>query len=103
MTVEQPGALSAERWQRAGRRLLSKVLSELAYEELLTPLPLGGGRYRLDLAGGVSYTFTARRRLFASWRVDERSIERHQDQTVAPAGDPLRFILDAYQTIGIPP
>ncbi|MPZ13197.1 MAG: IucA/IucC family siderophore biosynthesis protein [Chloroflexi bacterium] len=103
MIVDEPTALTPDRWQTAGRRLLAKILAEFAYEELLEPTDLGGGQYRVDLSAGVSYVFRARRRLFDSWRVDDSSIERRQGEARGPADDPLRFVLDAYETLGIAP
>ncbi len=106
MSLPVPADLTAENWSVAGRELLAKALSELSYEQLLEPVESEPGRYRVDLPGGVAYSFSARRSAFDHWLVDPESIVRSQsggeqsggDQ---PADDPLRFLLDACTTLGI--
>ncbi|HEV2781565.1 MAG TPA: IucA/IucC family protein [Actinophytocola sp.] len=88
--------LSGPHWSAAGRALLARTLAELAYEELVTPVADRDG-YRLDLPGGVGYRFRARRGAFAAWRIDETSIRRNGQ----PAADPLRFVLDARDVLGL--
>ncbi len=98
--------LTAERWRHAGRRLVAKLLSELAYEELLEarPEPDGDGLHRVDLPGGVAYTFAAQRRLLDRLRVEPGSVHRlGPGAEAAPADDPVRLLLDARDAIGIAP
>jgi siderophore synthetase component len=99
--------LTAGRWRQAGRRLVAKLLSELLYEELLEarPEPGAGGRYRLDLPGGVAYSFAASRRLLDRLLVEPASARRQApgEQAGAPAEDPVRLLLDARDAIGIAP
>lgn len=101
MTLSVPAELTSENWRRAGRELLAKALGELSYEELLEPVELGAQRYRVDLPGSVSYTFSARRGAFRDWRVDPETIVRTADGADEPGVDPLRFLLDSYQTLGM--
>ncbi len=100
--------LTPERWREAGRRLVAKLLCELSYEELLQarPEPGAAGRWRLDLPGGVAYTFTAGRRLLDRLRVEAGSVRRHAPGPrggAAPADDPVRLLLDAQEAIGVAP
>jgi aerobactin synthase len=72
------------------------MVAELAYEELLVPVPAGDG-WRIELTGGVAYTFRARRGTFGVWRIEDGSLARH------PGGgaDPVRFALDLRETVGL--
>lgn len=50
-----PPELTADRWERGGRRLLAKMVGEFAYEEIIKPVPAGPGdtdSYSLHLDGG---------------------------------------------------
>lgn len=98
-------ALRPDIWERVGRALLAKMLSEYMYEEILLPEALserdGLVSYRLPLANGVEYRFEAKRRLFDSYRVAAESIVREAGGESAPASDPQRFILDARETMGL--
>ncbi|HEX2299880.1 MAG TPA: IucA/IucC family protein, partial [Pseudonocardiaceae bacterium] len=102
MSLSVPAELTASAWRRAGRDLMAKMLAELSYEQLLDPIAAGAGNYRVDVDGGVSYTFRAKRGAFDCWRVDPSSVQRH------PSGgrpdheaDPLQFLLDAHQALGL--
>lgn len=95
-----PGSPELETWHAAGRALLAKALSELAYEEVLQPRPDDGG-HRVELSGGVDYRFRARRGPFGAWRVDAASITRLSAGVESPADDPLRFVLDARHALGL--
>lgn len=89
-----------EHWRDAGRALVAKALAELAYEQILQPQSDADG-YRLDLAEGVAYRFTAWRGPFGAWRIDESSITRAVTDIAAPAEDPLRLVLDARHALGL--
>jgi siderophore synthetase component len=100
MDVPVPDELTADNWRRAGRAMLAKALGELSYEQMLDPVPLDGSRYRVDLPG-VSYAFSARRGAFQDYRVDPDSIVRTADGVEAAGDDPLQFILDAHEPLGM--
>ncbi|MCF2526319.1 IucA/IucC family protein [Yinghuangia soli] len=98
--------LTGPAWQRASAGLLLTVLAEYAYEDLLTPVPdedaaRPDGRYRLELAGHVVYSFRARRGAFGSWRIQPGSVLRVADGAAAPATDPARLIVDARADLGL--
>ncbi|WP_018501173.1 IucA/IucC family protein [Parafrankia discariae] len=100
---------AARRWRAAGLALLTRLIAELAYEELLvpraepaapprTPPPVGRGApapYRIE-CGPVTYTFTARRGTFGTWWPDPATLRRDGE----PAWDPTRFLLDTRQGLG---
>lgn len=116
--------VSPAAWREANRRLLAKTLAEFAFEELITPRPLDDGlnnedpsqeqrddakgraaRYRVDLASGVSYVFTATRGGLGSWRVAPDSVTRGAtgllgNEIETPAWDVQQFLVDAADTIG---
>lgn len=101
MNLSVPAELSADNWRRAGRELLAKTLGELAYEQLLEPVAVGDGRYRVDFAGDVSYAFTAKRGSFLDFRVEPTTIVRTVADTQELAEDPLTFFLDARESLGM--
>ncbi|KPM50504.1 IucA/IucC family protein [Frankia sp. R43] len=114
---EQVEPTQAELWRTAGRALLSRLIAELAYEELLVPtthavpptatpppaaaprtVVAGRGapaRYRIE-CGAVAYTFTARRGTFGTWWPAASTLRRGGE----PADDPVRFLLDAQALLG---
>lgn len=98
-------ALRPEIWEAAGRRLLAKMLSEFMYEEVVVPEKTaerdGLASYRLALGGGIGYAFDARRRLFDSCRVIPESVTRTESGETVPAADPLRFLLDIRDAVGM--
>ena len=94
-------ALSPETWEAVGRRLLAKMLAEFSYEELITPRPTEDGYFHLGLSGGVEYRFEADERLFDWSSVHPDSIARRDAGDWELAADPVRFLLDAQETIGI--
>ncbi len=65
--------LDAERWARANRELVAKLLTEFMFEELLTPERVDD-TFRLGLQGVAELTFTARLRFLGQWRVDPASL-----------------------------
>ncbi|MFF9897538.1 IucA/IucC family protein [Streptomyces longispororuber] len=113
-----PPELSRERWEQAGRRLLAKIVSEFAYEEILRPAPVdadtvdtadGTDTYHLLLdESGTSgrprprLTFRARRTAYGSWRVDPASLLLDEGgDRPRPLTDPLWFLTAARRTLGL--
>ena len=94
-------------WTEAGRRLLVKAVEEFAYEELLVPAPESGdpGAYRLELGGGVHWTFRAERGTFGTWRLVPGTLRRHPAPGDGEDGGqeepgPERLLLDARPVLG---
>lgn len=104
-------------WDRAALRLLAKMLGELAYEEVIVPVPQAGdGRadssragnaltYSLPLDDGGTLCFRAGRGVYDSWRVDPESIHEtgvgDGGGTGRPFRDPLRFLARAHRLLGL--
>ncbi|MGH3793355.1 MAG: IucA/IucC family protein [Pseudonocardiaceae bacterium] len=108
MSLSLPTELTASAWRRAGHDLMAKMLAELSYEQLLDPVPTGEHSYRVEVGGGVDYTFRARRGAFGAWRVEPSSVQRHRADGRQEVGgrqaegtDPLQFVLDAREKLGL--
>ncbi|WP_224337828.1 IucA/IucC family protein [Haloprofundus halobius] len=93
-------ALDTDVWQTVNRRLLSKMLAEFAYEEVVEPEPIGSplkigerGMFRVDLGEAV-YRFEAAPRMLDSYHIYDASIERRDDDGWASATDAIRFFRD---------
>ncbi|MGC4806840.1 GNAT family N-acetyltransferase [Micromonospora sp. DT233] len=93
--------LHPETWARANRLLVRKALAEFAHERLLTPAPVGAGRYEVTSDDGtVSYRFAARRMALEHWRIDPDSITRHRDGEQLPL-DALELCLELRGALGL--
>ncbi|WP_332899109.1 IucA/IucC family protein [Haladaptatus sp. CMSO5] len=92
-------AFTEEAWEQTGKELLAKMLAEFTYEALIDPEKTDTG-YRLPL-GEVTYEFAGQDRLCDSLLVDTDSIVRIENGDTAPATDPVRFLRDAQETIGV--
>jgi siderophore synthetase component len=72
-------ALDSETWETVERRLLTKMLEEFTYEEIIAPRKVGvddeRATYRFDL-GETSYRFEATERLLDSLHVYGDTVER---------------------------
>ncbi|MGT2530822.1 IucA/IucC family protein [Streptomyces nojiriensis] len=103
-----PPEFTSTTWDFAARRLLAKMLSEFAYEEIISPVRASartGDAWTLTLDDGSSLGFRARRRVYGSWHVSPDSI------TLTPAppsaqppiafGDPYAFLIRARTLLGL--
>ncbi|WP_435180975.1 IucA/IucC family protein [Halorussus sp. AFM4] len=94
-------ALDAEIWETVERRLLTKMLEEFAYEEIIRPRKVEAGddraSYRFEL-GDTSYRFEATERLMDSLHVHGTTVERNADGTWTSIGDPLQLLRDLGET-----
>ncbi|MFD2494396.1 IucA/IucC family protein [Amycolatopsis jiangsuensis] len=82
------------------------MLGELSYEAMLVPQPAepagaGHRRWLLELPGGISYRFQARRGAFESWTVLPGSAVRVDGGAETPADDPRTLVADARETLGL--
>ena len=91
MTLDEAAA-----WRAAGALIVHKMLGELSYEHMLEPVA-DGDSCRLELPGGVAYTFRARRGAFEAWTVEPGSARR----SGAPATDPRTLVVDAREVLGL--
>lgn len=99
-------ALNPAVWTTVSRQLLTKMIAEFTYEEIISPQPVKSDgnqtSYILPL-GHVTYTFAAQQRLFDSIRVIPETICREEKGHTEAAVNPIRFLLDLQATVGISP
>lgn len=99
--------LTLEIWQSVSQTLLAKMLSEFMYEEIIEPEIIEKNQdlisFQFSLPKRIAYRFDAKKRLFDSYRVIPESIERQEtaDEGWIAATNPLQFVLDIYQTVGM--
>ncbi|MFC8224548.1 IucA/IucC family protein [Streptomyces sp. NPDC057287] len=100
-TTDAVGHLTPGRWAVANRSLIRKALAEFSHERLLTPAPLGDGRYSVHSDdAAVEYRFAARRFALDHWQVDAASITRHRRGADLPL-DALEFFVELRSTLGL--
>ncbi|HEV7629218.1 MAG TPA: IucA/IucC family siderophore biosynthesis protein [Streptomyces sp.] len=108
-----PSGLDRDSWRRAAHRLLVKMISEFAYEEIIHPeaeaepavesqadaesgqgshVPGTARPYRLRVSDDLTIRFRARRGAYGHWSIDAASL--------TPVGaDPLVFLAHAHETV----
>jgi siderophore synthetase component len=98
-------SLQPQIWQTVGRALLTKMIAEFLYEEILQPevVKTQGDltHYQLNLPEGIAYQFQAKSRLFDSYRVLPDSLKRWDGSEWNSATNPLQFVLDIHTAIGM--
>ncbi|QCS51053.1 GNAT family N-acetyltransferase (plasmid) [Picosynechococcus sp. PCC 11901] len=98
-------ALTPEIWKTVSLNLLTKMLSEFMYEEIIKPDVIDDKEdivtYQLNLPDGLGYRFTAKLRVFDSYRVDPKSIYRGENDEWTPATNPFQFALDIHEIVGM--
>ena len=94
-------ALDDDIWETVERRLLTKMLEEFAYEEIVSPRAVDSGDdravYRFEL-GASAYRFEAAERLMDSLHVYGETVERRTDGDWERLGDPLCLLRDLGET-----
>lgn len=91
-----PAGLDRQHWGHAARRLLAKMISEFAYEEILQPHPEPGpaaDAYKLIVDDALTVRFRARRGAYGHWSVDPSSLD--------DGLDPLVFFARAHNLLGL--
>lgn len=108
-------ALTPDRWTRANRELVAKLLTELAYEGVLAGVPDDGSRVDDDAPAGTVRAFTvqlgerlsvayvATRRSLGVWRVDPRSLGYTVDGTPADEVDVADVVALGAPAVGASP
>ncbi|MEV5964422.1 IucA/IucC family protein [Kribbella sp. NPDC051952] len=93
-------------WTACSSALLAKLIGQFSTEGLLEPISSAApDDFQLGF-GSISYTFTATRGGFGSWRVDPASIRRTtagilgNDESEA-ATDPIQFFVEAADVLGL--
>ncbi|WP_227935543.1 IucA/IucC family protein [Alkalihalobacillus deserti] len=103
--------LTAEIWNEVGLNLLAKMISEFMYEEIIHPevIEKVGGLtvYQLLLkeesGEEISYQFEAKKRLMDSYRIYPDSIRCKRNGKWEKTNNPIQFILDIQQAVGMNP
>ncbi|MCW3478336.1 hypothetical protein OL229_02005 [Neisseriaceae bacterium JH1-16] len=80
-------------WRLANRRLLTKLLSEFAYEGLIEPLETAAGQFRAR-AGKVHYGWHGRINAWGMPVIAADTVYRDVDGRQEPAWDPLQALAD---------
>lgn len=106
-------ALRPDHWARANRELVAKLLTELAYEEVLSPRPVARAdgeqwttyvgvseRFEVDLGPRLTLAYAATLRSFGVWRVDPGSITATLDGASVPLPDAADVIAHGAPAIG---
>lgn len=105
MTDKLHQALSPAHWQYANRQLVSKMLCEFLYEEMITTdVSHKNGtiyEHRLIVSPSLSYRFLASPRIFGNWRIDPASVARYENDTLTSTLSVSQFVRDTYALIGI--
>lgn len=100
--------VTPEAWRRANILMLARALGEWCLEGLLEAIEEGGDRFRVDLDGGISYSFRASTGAFGWLRVVPESVTRTftgllGNVTSQPGWDAQQFLVEAARTMGTTP
>ncbi|KGP72090.1 IucA/IucC family protein [Pontibacillus yanchengensis] len=97
--------MTAERWNKANRNLLAKMISEFTYEDMIHPIEptTREGYWKLILNEITLYRFSGISRLMDSLYVDPNSVERWNGEKWEQAEDAIQFLRDIQQPIGLQP
>lgn len=83
MTAALVDALTRERWEHVNRELVAKLLTELAFEDVLSPscadLPDGRRAFELALGERLVLRYAGHRRPLGDWRVEPDSLRARLD------------------------
>ncbi len=90
--------LTPERWERANRLLIRKVLAEFAHERLISPQRDGEEYVVRSDDGLTAYRYTAVRRALDHWQVDADSITRVRDGAELPLAA-LDFFIELKESL----
>jgi siderophore synthetase component len=100
-------ALTRERWERVNRELIAKLLTELAFEDLLHPIAreLADGRRAFELALGerLVLRYEGHRRPLGDWRVEADTISATLDGADVALPDAADVVAIGAPTLGADP
>ncbi len=100
-------ALTRERWERINRALIAKLLTELAFEDVLAPRTeeLADGRRAFDLALGerLHLRYAGHRRPLGDWRVEADSLEAYLDGEPVALPDAADVVAHGAPAVGADP
>ncbi|WP_332697178.1 IucA/IucC family protein [Halalkalibacter lacteus] len=99
-------------WDQVSLNLLSKMITEFMYEEIIHPDIIEeterGTVYQLVLKKGesgqeVRYQFEGKKRLMDSYRIDPETIRCLRNGEWKKGNKPIQFLLDIQQMVGMKP
>ncbi|WP_209121319.1 IucA/IucC family siderophore biosynthesis protein [Alkalihalobacillus sp. BA299] len=104
--------LTPDRWNEVGLNLLAKMISEFMYEEIIHPEIIeeteSSTVYQLVIKAGendheICYRFKGKERMMDSYRIDPETIQCLRNGQWEITQNPIQFILDIQQTVGMNP
>ena len=93
-------ALDPKVWARANRELLAKIVTELVFEDVLSPQETAGG-FRLELTDDVVLTYSAKPKHLGHWRVDPASLRWLVDGVERDLPDVVDVVALAVPALGV--
>lgn len=100
------GPAASAAWERANRELVGKLLTELAFEDVITPphrgLPDGDRELTLTL-GRLTLLYRAAPRAMGWWRVDPASVRALWDDAETPLPDAAEIVAIGAPLLGAEP
>jgi siderophore synthetase component len=107
MTGALVDALTRERWEQVNRELVAKLLTELAYEDVLAPAfeELEDGRRAFELALGerLVLRYAGHRRPLGDWRVEPGSLRARLDGAEVALPDAADIVALGAPAVGADP
>ena len=107
MTGALVDALTRERWEQVNRELIAKLLTELAYEDVLAPAfeELADGRRAFALALGerLVLRYEGHRRPLGDWRVEPGSLRARLDGAEVALPDAADVVALGAPAVGADP
>ena len=100
-------ALTRERWEHVNRELIAKLLTELAFEDVIAPVvrELSDGRRACELALGARLVlrYRARRRPLGDWRAEPGTIAATLDGIAVALPDAADIVALGAPAVGADP
>jgi siderophore synthetase component len=94
-------ALTPETWARANRELLAKIVTELVFEDVLSPEAQNPGCFRLAVDDRRALEYTATRRHLGHHRLDPGSLRWLVDGVEQPLPDVVDLLAIALPALGV--
>ncbi len=107
MTAALVDALTRERWEHVNRELVAKLLTELAFEDVLSPscedLPDGRRAFELALGERLVLRYAGHRRPLGDWRVESDSLRARLDGADVALPDAADIVALGAPAVGADP
>ncbi|QGH33287.1 IucA/IucC family siderophore biosynthesis protein [Gracilibacillus salitolerans] len=97
--------LKSDTWEAVGEHLLTKMISEFMYEDIIFPTVVSEKEniivYELKPNNKVIYQFEGKKRLMDSYHIFKDTIRRFENGNWEKGDNPIQFILDIQETVGM--